>query len=222
MEAFVNIIQEIDKNLRRKSGIYKFAINGKNYIGSAIDLYQRLFHHRKMILRNYHRNTKVQNYFNKYKQFSYEILEYCDKESLIKREQFYLDEQKPDLNILKIAGSVYGYKHSEELKEKRRQQNLGKKLSKEHREKIAEANKGKKLSENHKKSISNFQKGKSKHLGESNPMSVLTNNQVKEICGLIKEGLRGVKIAQLFDVNPQTIYDIKNGKTYKIITQNEL
>ena len=80
----------------------------------------------------------------------------------------------------------------------------------------------KKLSENHKKSISNFQKGKSKHLGESNPMSVLTNNQVKEICGLIKERLRGVKIAQLFDVNPQTIYDIKNGKTYKIITQNEL
>jgi group I intron endonuclease len=47
-----------------------------------------------------------------YSNFSLDILEYCEPSVLIKREQYYLDTLKPEYNILKKAGSSFGYKHS--------------------------------------------------------------------------------------------------------------
>ena len=47
-----------------------------------------------------------------YGNFSLEILEYCEPKDLISREQYYLDLIKPEYNILKIAGSRLGAKHS--------------------------------------------------------------------------------------------------------------
>jgi group I intron endonuclease len=55
---------------------------------------------------------------NEYSNFTLEILEYCDKSVLIKREQFNLDLLKPEYNILKVAGSTLGFKHSESTIEK--------------------------------------------------------------------------------------------------------
>jgi hypothetical protein len=40
-------------------------------------------------------------------------MEYCDSSVLIEKEQYYLDMLKPKYNILSIAGSSTGYKHSE-------------------------------------------------------------------------------------------------------------
>lgn len=48
-----------------------------------------------------------------YSSFSLEIFEYCDKSDLIEREQYYFDQLNPVYNILKIAGSLRGFKHSE-------------------------------------------------------------------------------------------------------------
>lgn len=36
---------------------------------------------------------------------------------MIEREQFYIDKYKPEYNILKVAGSSYGFRHSEASKE---------------------------------------------------------------------------------------------------------
>ena len=44
------------------------------------------------------------------------ILEYCEPNLLIKREQYYIDSLKPEYNICKIANSSLGYKHSYESK----------------------------------------------------------------------------------------------------------
>jgi NUMOD1 domain len=52
--------------------------------------------------------------------FSLEILEYCNSEDTLKREQYYLDFLKPEYNIVGIAGSTLGYKHSEESLKKMR------------------------------------------------------------------------------------------------------
>jgi hypothetical protein len=52
--------------------------------------------------------------------FSLEILEYCNYEDLLKKEQYYLDILKPEYNIVEIAGSTLGYKHSEESLKKMR------------------------------------------------------------------------------------------------------
>jgi group I intron endonuclease len=49
-----------------------------------------------------------------YSGFQLEILEYCEPRDRIKREQYYLDLLAPVYNILKIAGSHFDFKHSEE------------------------------------------------------------------------------------------------------------
>ena len=57
-----------------------------------------------------------------YSNFSLEILEYCLAEKCLEREQHYLDlrpaslQGKPEYNILKVAGSLLGFKHPETSK----------------------------------------------------------------------------------------------------------
>ena len=49
-----------------------------------------------------------------YANFNLEILEYCEKSILLKREQHYIDILRPEYNILSKAGSTLNYKHSTE------------------------------------------------------------------------------------------------------------
>jgi group I intron endonuclease len=49
-----------------------------------------------------------------YSYFSLEILEYCDRDKAVAREQYYLDLLQPDYNVLPTAGSLLGYRHSKE------------------------------------------------------------------------------------------------------------
>lgn len=49
-----------------------------------------------------------------------DILEICDTSILIQREQYYIDLLKPEYNILQVAGSLFGYKHTQESLEKMR------------------------------------------------------------------------------------------------------
>jgi len=53
-----------------------------------------------------------------YSKFKLEILEYCTPLEVISREQYFLDSLKPAYNILLIAGSRLGSKHSEETRAK--------------------------------------------------------------------------------------------------------
>jgi group I intron endonuclease len=53
-----------------------------------------------------------------YSAFRLEILEYCNFDLLIEREQYYIELLKPEYNILPIAGSSLGFKHSSVTLEK--------------------------------------------------------------------------------------------------------
>lgn len=46
--------------------------------------------------------------------FSLEILEYCNEDNVLSREQYFIDLLKPKYNIVQIAGSTLGYKHTPE------------------------------------------------------------------------------------------------------------
>jgi hypothetical protein len=59
-----------------------------------------------------YKNLLEYGHFN----FSLEILEYCEIDQVIVREQFYLDLLAPKYNMLKIASSRFGSKHSLETK----------------------------------------------------------------------------------------------------------
>jgi group I intron endonuclease len=72
-----------------------------------------------------------------FSKFSLEILEYCNIEDLLKREQYYIDLLKPEYNICKIAGSPLGRIVSEATRAKLRIANTGYKHTKEALEKIS-------------------------------------------------------------------------------------
>ena len=61
---------------------------------------------------------------NGYSVFKLEILEYCEKELLMDREQYYLDLLKLEYNILEFAYSSIGFKHSASTWKKKTKQKM--------------------------------------------------------------------------------------------------
>ena len=87
---------------RFKSGIYKITniTNGKFYIGSSVNIYNRKHTHITHLNKNIHHNQHLQNSYNKYgkDEFLFEVVEYCNKEKLFKREQYFINNLKPQFN----------------------------------------------------------------------------------------------------------------------------
>lgn len=108
---------KIFANNRNKSGVYRWVNkkNGKTYVGSSINLSVRLYTYYSLgsLAKS---NRPVDRALLKYgfSNFSLEILEYCETDNLLKREQYYMDNLKPNYNIVTTAGSTLGYKHTPE------------------------------------------------------------------------------------------------------------
>ena len=116
-----NLKDTILKENSNKAGVYIWInlINGKSYVGSAWDLSTRFKQYfRKSFLENEIKKnqSKIYRALLKYghSAFKLEILEYCEKDIIIAREQYYLDTINPEYNILKVARSLLGFKHSPE------------------------------------------------------------------------------------------------------------
>jgi len=100
---------------RNKIGIYRIInkINGSTYIGSSVNISVRMYTYYS--LRSLAKsNRPIDRALLKYgfSNFRLEILEYSDKDNVLKREQYYMDLLKPQYNIVEIAGSTLGYKHT--------------------------------------------------------------------------------------------------------------
>jgi len=138
---------DICKDNNNKTGIYKWThiISGKSYVGSAINLSNRLRNYynlaylKREITKN---NSIIYRALLKYghSSFKLDILEYCNPNVLIEKEQHYFDQLKPEYNILKVAGSSFGFKHSEVTIKLMRAAKLGSKHSEFTKFKIAANN----------------------------------------------------------------------------------
>ena len=115
--------KEILKENTGKSGIYMLTnkLTGDIYIGQSYDLSKRFKKYFNLSYINSKKNLIISRALIKYgySNFSVTILEYCKISDLLTREQFYLDNLNPKYNILKIAGSSMGFKHSEESNTKK-------------------------------------------------------------------------------------------------------
>lgn len=103
----------------RISGIYKIQSKIKPeriYIGSSISISKRWNSHIEHLRKNKHYNKKLQRHFNKYGEsdLQFTIILGCDKEDLIKIEQYFIDSYNPYFNNCKFAYSRLGQKASPE------------------------------------------------------------------------------------------------------------
>nr|YP_009048474.1 hypothetical protein [Heterobasidion irregulare] len=151
-----------------KSFVYRWInkINGKDYLGSTTNAKSRLstyYDHKSLKLAN----MPIYNALLKYghSNFIFEIIEYCEPNNALQREQHYLDNFDFDYNILEKANSLLGYKHTIETlaKMKGRKNALGYKHTLETLAKLRDSQTNKKHSEESlKKMREHWQKRKIK------------------------------------------------------------
>ena len=95
-------------------GVYqiKCTINGKIYIGSGVDIYNRCEQHRRSLRRGDHVNAHLQAAWNKYgeENFEFTVLELTEGSDLLRAEQYWIDQTQSfkkeiGFNIYETAGS---------------------------------------------------------------------------------------------------------------------
>ena len=142
-----------------KIGIYKIVSknSGEFYIGSSQNLRKRELNHFSLLKNKKHPNRYLQRVWDKYQDLYFTIIEECYIDSLIEREQFYIDTLYPKYNLRPIAESNRGWNMPESGKIKLSKANKGKTISEEHKKAISIKNKinmkGRKLSDKHIESI---------------------------------------------------------------------
>lgn len=99
-----------------QSGIYEIlnTVNGKRYIGSAVNFKRRRREHWAELRRNVHHCQHLQNAWNKHggDAFGFNILLVCAPSNLIFYEQRCIDGFCPEYNKCLVAGSTLGMKHT--------------------------------------------------------------------------------------------------------------
>lgn len=134
----------IFKDNKDKAFVYRWInkLNGKQYLGSTSNGRRRLltyFDDNSLRVAN----MPIYNAILKYGRdnFIFEIIEICQPDEAIQREQFYLDHFDFEYNVLAKADSILGYKHTIETlcKMKGRQNVLGYKHSPETLDKLRES-----------------------------------------------------------------------------------
>jgi len=211
--------------------IIKNSINKRFYIGSAKNFQNRKLRHLISLKKNKHHSKKLQNFCNKYgvDKIWFEIIEYCTPETILQREQHWLDTLhavKNGFNILSIAGSSLGFKHSEKTK---RNASIARKgtiplamLGKKHTDKTKDLIRQKaKLRKQSPETIANrVAKNTGKKRSESAKkttalkISKLTKDQVFEIRILLSQKVNQYIIAKQFGVCQRNISRIKQGISY--------
>lgn len=158
------------------SGIYQIfnKVNGKRYIGSAVDLDKRWKVHKTELNRKRHHSRHLQSAWNIYGEsaFVFQVIEYVENANqLIYKEQGWLKytesyKEEYGYNMSPTAGSMFGYKMPEESNQKKSMALKNRKrlpFTEEHKQKLSEAKKGKKVepfTDEHKHNISQSLKGR--------------------------------------------------------------
>lgn len=106
------------KEWLNKSGIYKITCNNLSYIGSSVNLYERIAQHISNLRKNRHHSNYMQNCFRKYGEeaFSIEILEYLERDikTLREREEWYINTNNCAFNSTTPVTHI----HSEKTKQR--------------------------------------------------------------------------------------------------------
>lgn len=153
------------------SGIYTITnkVNGKKYIGSAVNVGRRFSDHLKRLRKNEHHSIALQNAWNKYgeAEFIFAVVEIVsDKNMLIEREQEWIDTSKAygrGYNISPTAGSPLGVKHTDQARRNMRDSALMREPNPDRMEKMRLAVLGKKQTPSHiaKRLLTNLGKKRS-------------------------------------------------------------
>ena len=209
-----------------KTGIYKITniVNNKFYIGSSVNVRKRIVDHIRRLRSDTHGNPHLQKAWNKYKEekFSFNVLLYCDKDSLI----FY---ENRAIEIFNTLNSDKGYNcipakdthltgsNYEKIKYQRAETQKKIMQSVKARQRISQANKGRILSEKTRTRMSRARKGKKRPKEHTAGMLAsnigrIPSQKTKKLWSIQRKGkMTGAE-------SPRAKATIMNGKLYPTVT----
>jgi len=93
---------------------------GRQYVGSSVRIKKRWKEHRRQLESGCHHNQFLQRAWTKYGpgSFGFRVLLVCDSELAVFYEQRAIDALNPEYNCAPFAGSMLGYRHSDESRKK--------------------------------------------------------------------------------------------------------
>lgn len=209
----------------KTSGIYRIRNlkNGKCYVGSASYLVQRKYRHFSSLEKNCHDNEHLQSAYNKYgkENFVFEILIYCDKESLLTLEALFIKgycsyKREYGYNKREIPNSNIGMKMSKESSKKKSLSLKGRIITEEHRKKLSASNRGKKRSEEANRKNAEAKMGV--FSGSKNPSAKINESLAYEIKKMLFDDFKCTEISVFLGIRVNIIYSIKYGKTWRNVT----
>ncbi len=175
------------------SGVYAITTpSGRRYIGSAVNFGSRWSVHKHHFKRRTHPNPILQSAWDKYgRSLNFSPIIFCSRTDVVCYDQLAIDALDPEMNVLRVAGSSIGYKHTEETKSKfhlRRKTPMtaellakrsatmkGRKISAEHKAKVQAAKIGRPRSQICKENLRKAMLGKKR-----GPCSEETKRKISE------------------------------------------
>jgi group I intron endonuclease len=209
-------------------GIYSITCGetGKFYIGSSVNIRERIGQHIYRLKKNTHSNPILQAIWNddplRLVFDCVEIVESKEKSMILQAEQRHLDKagvgsNRMCMNVLITANSHLGLKRSEETKRKLREANLGRKASPETRLKQRLAKLGKKQSPEFIAKRTAGQKGRkiNRPKGIWQPkLRKFSSEQIVEMRKLKEDGYSYTQISKMCNVSHGGLQKIINRVTY--------
>lgn len=225
-------------------GVYliRNLVNGKKYVGSSALLRRRWKVHKTNLNCGRHHNRPLTAAWKKYgaENFVFEVLENCPVDHVIAREQWWMDQEKPEYNVAPAAGSAFGMKHHSGAKtrikgRKRSAESValtaaahrGPKRSEETRSRIAQSRTGKKMpprSAEHRAKLSAAQRGR---MPKPEQMAALQAGRARQVFteerkAKVAASLRAAYEAGLKSRERPPEYRSKIGRTLAKLTDDQV
>lgn len=212
-----------------RSGIYYIQNinNSKLYVGSAVNISERWRLHRLHLNRGDHCNKHLQTAWNTYgiDSFIFGIVEVViEKNKLLDREQYWIDHyevfnRKRGYNQAPVAGSMLGYKHTEETKKKMTScfrkgmipWNKGKKMEGEYRKNFEKAMQSDKMKNSRRKKSDGFKHTEEtkRKIGEAGQGRICSSETKKKKA----RSMTGKKLGESHRLNCIKAWEIRKLKT---------
>jgi group I intron endonuclease len=180
------------------NGIYKISFpNGEIYIGRSFNVEKRIKRHICFLRNNKHVNCRLQEQYDKYKDFEWSVIEIVNgnKSKQGEREKYWIEELKPTLNLTKggdggwevMVGNLKGRVSAEVLKER------GKAISASRKKLYEDPERRKWLIEHSGIFLNNGYKNQ-KTGGDSPMAKKVMNTDTGEIFGSLKDAAKSVNV----------------------------